>query len=94
MSKGTTNTSQKDDGPCKNCLQTLEERERLMVEQEDLKRQLALIKRMNEQKSLNDSMSKISHNNSRKDSMMSAASELKRNPVEDLIMQKSNQMLI
>jgi hypothetical protein len=39
LSKNNT-TVLKDDGPCKNCLQTLQQKEENVIEMEELRRQL------------------------------------------------------
>lgn len=41
--------AKESDLPCKNCLQTLEEREKLMLENEELKRIVQVIKREKEE---------------------------------------------
>lgn len=82
-------TSQRDDGPCRNCLQTIDDKERVIVEMEELKRQLAQARR-------EPSGAQEVQPATRKSSHTSVASELKKhhNPVEDLIIQKSNQLQI
>ncbi len=75
----------KPDGPCKNCLQMLDLSEQRVIEIEDLKRQISMLKRELELNNNNGILLNSNNVSLRKDShgSISTQNERRPNPLED-----------